>query len=86
MKLADLKRLADSLLDQGVSPDTPICIWNGDDGEVQELCAPGVLASGPYRFDPSPELGGNAISKRGRYLLIEATTQDVPEHARQHNN
>jgi len=86
MKLVDLKRLADTLLDQGVSPDMPVCIWNGDDGEVQELCAPGVLASGPYRFDPSPQLGGNAVSKRGPYLLIEATTQDVPELARQVNS
>ncbi|MGH8854635.1 MAG: hypothetical protein ACREWI_10195 [Telluria sp.] len=85
MKLSDVKRLADELLDQGVPADTPLCIWNGEDEEVQELCAHGVLAAGPYRHDPSPKLGGNALSKRGPYFLIEATTQDVPAHARQIN-
>lgn len=86
MNLADIKRMVDGLLDQGVSPETPVCIWNGEDDEVQELCSPGVLAAGPYRFDSSPKLGGNAISKHGAYFLIEATTQDVPAQARQVNS
>lgn len=86
MKLSDLKRLADTLLDQGISPETPLCVWNGEDEEVQEICAHGVLAKGPYRRDPSPQLGGNAIAERGPYFLIEITGQDVPAHARQINS
>jgi hypothetical protein len=86
MTLEELKRFVDTVIDQGVPPDTPACIWNGEDEEVQELCAHGVLAAGPYRYDPAPKLGGNAMSKRGPYFLFEVTTQDVPENARQINS
>jgi len=86
MNLIELKRLVDGALDEGAPKETPVCLWNGEDEEVQELCTPGVLAAGPYRFDPSPKMGGNAIAKHGTYFLLTGTTQDVPEHARQTNS
>lgn len=79
MKLSELKELAEYLLGEGVSPDTPLCLFDGEG--VKEIVADGDLMVGTYQDDPSPKMRG-ALAHNGKFILLQGYDQDVPERVR----